>query len=102
MTMRRRIASRAVALALPLVLAAPGFAQSTDDDLRRDIDALKQGQRQIQQQLRSIEQLLKTRPAAPAAPSGPNVRDKIFELRDNPVKGENTAPLTLVDFTDYQ
>lgn len=77
-------------------------SEAEESDLRQEIEALKRGQSQIQQQLRNIEQLLKARPAAPTPPSGPNVRDKIFELGDNPAKGERTAPLTLVDFTDYQ
>ncbi len=91
-----------LALALGFVPAVVAQAEAEESDLRQEIEALKRGQQQIRQQLRSIEQLLKARPAAPAAPSGPNVRDKVFELGDNPVKGESAAPLTLVDFTDYQ
>lgn len=92
----------ALALILGAVPAVVAQSEAEESDLRQEIEALKRGQSQIQQQLRQIEQLIKARPAAPAAPSGPNVRDKIFELGDNPVKGESTAPLTLVDFTDYQ
>ncbi|MDH3403461.1 MAG: hypothetical protein OES32_06375 [Acidobacteriota bacterium] len=104
----RRLTTTLAAIGLALCVAPVARAQSAEgepgqEDLRQEIEALKQGQRQIQRQLREIEQLLKARPAAPAAaPSGPDVRDKIFELGDNPTKGERTAPLTLVDFTDYQ
>jgi hypothetical protein len=83
-------------------LASVTFAQG-ESDLRQEIEDLKQGQQQIQKQLQEIQQLLKTRPAAaPARPAGPDVKGKIFDLADNPVKGESTAKLTLVDFTDYQ
>ncbi len=100
----KKLSTALLALALLLGVTPAVTAQSDADesDLRQEIEALKRGQSQIQRQLRQIEQLLKARPAAPAAPSGPNVVDKIFELGENPVKGESTAPLTLVDFTDYQ
>ena len=99
MTMRRRLASRAVALALPFVLAAPALAQDVDSDLRRELDALKQGQKQIQQDLAELKKLLQQR-KAPAA--GPNVAGKVFNLGANPVKGVPSARLTLIEFMDYQ
>ena len=101
MTMRRRLAGQAVALALPLALAAPAFAQSTNDDLRREIESLKQGQEQIRQDLAELKKLLQQRPAA-AAPSGPNVAGKVFDIGANPVKGVPSARLTLIEFMDYQ
>lgn len=98
MTMRHRLASRAAALALPLALAVPVLAQSTNDDLRREIDALKKGQQQIRQDLAELKKLLQQR----RAPAGPDVAGKIFNLAANPVKGDRSARLTLVEFTDYQ
>ncbi len=98
MRMKYRLAGRVAALALPFALAAPAFAQSTEDELRRDIDALKQGQRQLQQEVAELKKLLpKSR-----APSGPDVVGKIFNLAANPVKGEPSARLTLIEFLDYQ
>ncbi len=99
MTMRRRLASQAVALALPFALAAPALAQSSNDDLRRELDALKQGQQRIQQDLAELKKLLQQR-QAPAA--GPNVAGKVFNLAANPVKGVPSARLTLIEFMDYQ
>lgn len=90
-----------LALALSALLSLPGLAQTEKAEVQRDIEALKQGQQEIQKQLAEIKKLLETRPAA-AAPKGPNVAGKIFNLGDNPVKGEPTAKLTLVEFTDYQ
>lgn len=104
------------------LLAVPAFAQ--DDELREElkalkegqeeiqrqmgleqqIEALKQGQEEIQKQLAELKQLMQARPAAgaPARPAGPAVAGKIFDLRENPVVGAQTAKLTLVEFTDYQ
>ncbi len=67
-----------------------------------EIEALKKGQQEIQKQLQEIKKLVQARPVAKAAPSGPNVKGKVFDLGSNPVKGAPGAKLTLVEFTDYQ
>ena len=84
-----------------VALGFPAFAQEPDQELRNEIEALQQGQEQIKKELAEIKRLLQARPAAPA-PAGPNVKDKTFDIGDNPVLGEQTAKLTLVEFTDYQ
>ncbi|MEJ2246690.1 MAG: hypothetical protein P8Y80_11535 [Acidobacteriota bacterium] len=86
---------------LTLGLCPIGFTQeSGQQDLRREIEALKKGQEQIREELKDIKELLQGREKA--KPSGPNVRDVEFDLGKNPVIGEDTARLTLVEFTDYQ
>ena len=97
-----RIASRhVVASVFALTLALPATAQQAEPELRDEIEALKQGQEQIRKELAEIKRLLQAQ-RRPAAPAGPNVKDKVFELGANPVKGAQTAKLTLVEFTDYQ
>jgi protein-disulfide isomerase len=78
--------------------------QETDQELREEIEALKKGQEQIRKDLQQIKQLLQAqrRPSAPAAPAGPDVKGKVFDIGDNPVRGADSAKLTLVEFTDYQ
>ena len=90
------------ALLLALSALPAALAQDTEQDLRDEIEALKQGQRQIQSDLAEIKKLLQARPRQQAAPAGPDVMGKLFELGANPVKGARTARLTLVEFTDYQ
>jgi len=86
---------------LTLGLCATGFTQeSGQQDLRRELEALKKGQEQIREELKDIKELLQGREKA--QPSGPNVRDVEFDLGKNPVIGKDTARLTLVEFTDYQ
>ena len=125
---REHGASKLGVLALCLLLPAPIFAQETQsNDLRdeleelkrgqqeiqrqiqlmREIEALKKGQEEIRKELDEIKKLVQAGQAAPApaaarAPSGPQVRNVIFTVGDNPSRGENTAKLTLVEFTDYQ
>ena len=79
--------------------ASPAAAQSTDDlsSLRKDVDALKEGQKAIQSDLQEIKNLLRARPGA-AAPA-PEV---VLSVDGAPFKGDKNAKLTLVDFTDYQ
>jgi protein-disulfide isomerase len=107
-----------------LLVAAPVLAQSSDQQVRDQledlkagqeaiqqqialeakIDALQKGQEEMRQQLEELKKLLQARPAAaaPQRPAGPNVADVVFDLGDNPVKGDASAPLTLVEFTDIQ
>ncbi len=99
MTTRKLTEGMGAAL-LSLCLAAPGFAQSSTPDVRQELEALKQGQQQIQRELQEIKRLLQTRPAEQSA--APDVRGKVFALGDNPTRGDASARLTLVEFTDYQ
>jgi hypothetical protein len=84
-----------------LMLAPPGFAQQSEPDLRQEIERLKDGQRALQQELQEIKKLLQSQ-QPPTRREGPNVSGRVFHLGDNPVKGEKTAMLTLMEFTDYQ
>lgn len=80
----------------------PLLAQESQDDLKKEIEALKKGQEDIKRQLLQIQRLLQTQ-RAPARPAAPQVKDVVYDLGGhNPVKGESTAPLTLVEFADYQ
>jgi protein-disulfide isomerase len=100
----RKVISRGAGAALAVLLAAAPasvLAQESKDDLKKEIDGLKQGQQEILKQLDEIKKMMATR-QAPAAPAGPNVKDVIFNLGANPTKGPATAKLTLVEFTDYQ
>ncbi len=83
-------------LLLAGIVASPAFAQ--EQDLKADIEALKKGQQEILQQIQDLKKLLQ----AQARPAGPNVKDVVFDLGINPVRGSDTAKLTLIEFTDYQ
>jgi len=83
-----------------ILLASLASAQQpqTTDDLKKDIEALKEGQKAIQKDLQEIKTLLQSRPAAPPPPP----QNVVLDLGKSPVKGERTAKLTLVEFSDYQ
>jgi len=97
--MRRAAALVALAVFAILGAAQPGLAQQSDDlkNLRKDVDALKEGQKGIQSDLQEIKTLL-TRPAA----AGPPPQEAVIRIGGAQFKGDKNAKLTMVDFTDYQ
>jgi hypothetical protein len=113
-----------IALAVLVLLpAAPGFGQQAGSDVRKelealkegqarmqkdlelkkDLDALKEGQAQVQKDLQEIKALLQARPAAaPAGPAAAQPQTALLTMENAPFKGQKDAKVTLVDFTDYQ
>jgi len=92
----------AVVIALTFWGAQPGLTQAPSDDLkavRKEIEALKEGQAAIQKDLQEIKNLLRARPvpALPAEQVG-----MVLSVEGAPFKGERQAKLTLIDFSDYQ
>jgi protein-disulfide isomerase len=86
-------------LALGCYLAAPrALAQQPDEQLKKDMETLKESVKAIQKDLQEIKVLLQSRPAAPSPPS----QNVVLDLGNNPFKGERTAKLTLVEISDYQ
>ncbi len=90
---------------LTLLYGTPGFAQETSsegvNDLKEEIEALKEGQKAIQKELQEIKSLLRARQAPAPAPAPPH-REFVLDLGGSPFKGDENAKLTLVEFTDYQ
>ena len=99
--MKRWKLSLSLGLALACVLSissAPAQQQpAPTDDLKKDIEALKEGQNAIQKDLQEIKTLLQ-RPAGPPPPP----QNVVLDLGKYPFKGERNAKLTLVEFSDYQ
>jgi len=84
-------------LALCLLAAPLAVAQQTStDDLKKEIDSLRTMLQGIQKDLQELKGML-ARQAPP--PSGIGA---VIDYGNAPVKGERTAKLTLVEFSDYQ
>lgn len=79
--------------------AVPAQQPSAEElkGLREEIKALKEGQTAIQKDLQEIKNLLRSRPAQPAAP-----RDIVLNIDGDPFKGDKNTKLVLVDFSEYQ
>jgi len=102
--MRKLFVLAGIVAGLVVLGAPPGLTQSSDDlnNLRKEVETLKEGQKAIQSDLQEIKNLLRSRPtaAAPAAPAP--AAEVTLSVDGAPVKGDKTAKVTLVDFTDYQ
>jgi protein-disulfide isomerase len=84
-------------LALAAFVAGPAFAQQpSNEELRRDIQALQESLKAIQKDLQDIKAML-ARPTGP-----PSLVNKVVDFGDAPFKGEADAKLTLVEISDYQ
>lgn len=82
---------------MTVALAVPAAAQQTStEDLKKDIDSLRAMLHAMQKDIQEIKGML-ARQTPP--PSGIGA---IIDYGNSPSKGERTAKLTLVEFSDYQ
>jgi len=94
----RYLRGSAVVLGLVLCGSSNGSTQTADDQMKKDIEALKEGQQAIQKDLAEIKRLLQSRPAA-AADALP--KDPVA-IASEPTKGNGTAKVAVIEFSDYQ
>src|SRR2546428_7320771 len=94
----RFLRGRAALAVLIFLAPALSLAQTpaADDQLRRDIEALKEEQKAIRKDLEEIKRILQSRPVADALPNDP------ISIADEPFKGEPGAKVALIEFSDYQ
>ena len=108
--MKKSVAAAAVVMVA--LLQASGHAQEpTIATLQQQIerlnasqDALRKQVLGMQQQLTEMMKLLQARPAAPAASAAPAEPPLPAEVATAgaPAKGSSTAPVTIVEFSDFQ
>jgi protein-disulfide isomerase len=85
------------ALGLVLIAVAPAAAQQpSNEELKKDIQALQESLKAIQKDLQDIKTML----ARPAGPS--SLVNRVVDLGDAPSKGDANARLTVVEVSDYQ
>jgi protein-disulfide isomerase len=83
------------------LVAASGFSQ-TNEDLKKDIQSLKEGQQAIQKDLQEIKKLIAARPAAGGAAGPDQAMNAMITTEGDPFKGNKTAKLTLIEFSEFQ
>jgi len=86
------------------LIAGPALARTSDElkALKQEVQTLQQGQEKMQKDLDEIKKLLQQAPRAAAAPSKPAFAPTDIQLGQVPYKGEYDAPVTLIEFSDYQ
>jgi protein-disulfide isomerase len=90
---------RAFAAVLSMIVSAPLCLAQTpaDDQMKKDIESLKEGQKAIQKDLEEIKKLLQSRPvAADALPKDP------VSIANEPFKGDGKAKIAVIEYSDYQ
>ena len=79
------------------------WAESSDvSALKSEMEVLKQGQKAIQKDLNDIKTLLKALTTRKARPPQPRFKPSDIAIDGSPVLGSADAPVTIVEFTDYQ
>ena len=104
---RRRLTAGAAVVLLLLVAAGAASGQSSENEaLRKRIQALEERQRALEAQVAELQRRLgdgAARPAAPsAAASPPPALMQTVNIAGAPFKGKTDAPVTIVEFSDYQ
>lgn len=83
-----------------LVMLSPltGFTQTADElkEIKKDVDALKEGQKAIQKEIQEIKKALQPKPA-PA-----EFKEAIINIKGDPFKGSKNAKVAIIEFSDYQ
>jgi protein-disulfide isomerase len=97
--MGNRVRVLSVGLLLGSMLSGrPAVAQEASTaELKKEIMALSDTVKAMQKDLQDIKALLQRAGAPPPAPE--NI---VLDLGSNPSRGQKNAPLTMIEFTDYQ
>ena len=69
--------------------------QSPDDDLRKQVEALRETLKQVQRDIQDLKAALASRGSRRGA-------ETVIDVGGKPFRGRPEAPLTLVEFSDYQ
>ncbi|MFC1690226.1 thioredoxin domain-containing protein [Pseudomonadota bacterium] len=93
-----------------LVCSVPALAASTQEeiaDLKAEVAELKmdkliKGQEDMQKTLEEVKKLIESAAARGSSGSGTTFTEQVVDVGGSPFKGDEDAPLTLLEFSDYQ
>jgi protein-disulfide isomerase len=83
-----------------LAFSLSGFAAST----KQEVIELKDQVAEMRKELAEIKKLLETgaRAAQPSQPAQAAFQEQIVSIGDSPVRGDEKAPVTIIEYSDYQ
>jgi len=103
MSTMKTVLAAVVVIATITLSAHPGSTQSSEEfkALRQELEAIKEGQGRLQKDVQEIKAILQgARAAAQPPPQVP--QNVVLTLDGEPTKGDTSARVVLVEFTDYQ
>jgi len=79
--------------------AQPGLTQTSDElkNLKKEMEALKEGQEAIQKDLQEIKNVLRSMGVLPEEP-----KNLFIHIAGKPFRGDKNAKLILIEFSEYQ
>jgi len=86
------------AVTIGCVMAMAGITGARAEVSQADIDALKAGQEAIRKELAEIRKLVSPKPA----PERVSDISHTVDIAADPYKGSTEAPVTIIEYTDYQ
>jgi protein-disulfide isomerase len=86
-----------------LLLSGPALAKTSDEikALKEEVAAMREGQEEMQKDLDEIKKLLQQGARPAPAPSANAFTPKTIELGSASSRGEADAPVTLIEYSDY-
>lgn len=93
----KRFLSVLLGMFMMLSIPSTGITQTADEikQIKKDVEALKEGQKALQKEIQELRDLVTPKKA-------PEFKEAIISIKDSPFKGEKTAKLAIVEFSDYQ
>lgn len=91
----------AAGLFLFFVLSFPALSGAADSQDSRIEEELKAIKKEIQDLRKDVEEL-KVKVAARQPAPAPEPQEVVVSINDDPVKGDMNAPITIIEFSDYQ
>jgi len=88
----------AIVAAVLLLFGSPAWSAST----KEEVLALKAQVAEMQKDLAEIKKMLEEGAKAPAAPSQPGFKPQTVSIGTSPMKGDINAPVTIIEYSDYQ
>ena len=69
--------------------------------LQKEIQSIKEGQEGLKRDIQELKKLVQGIKQAPAAPGG-DFKEAIIDIKGAPIKGDKTAKLVMLEYSDYQ
>ena len=104
MSTLKTVLAAVIVIATIALSAHPASTQSSEElkALHQELEAIKEGQGRLQKDVQEIKAILQGARAAAQQPPQVQPQNVVLTLDGEPAKGDKSARVVLVEFTDYQ